>query len=690
MKAIRSSLLAALFLGLVVSTAYARPITHEDVWTFRRLGAPKVSPDGKWAVFSVTEPSYEKDKQVSDLWLVPSDGSVPPRRLTSTPGPEGGVAWSRQGDRIVFTAKRGKDKVGQLYVLDMTGPGEAQRVSDFPLDCSSPHFTPDGKQILFQASVFPGQTDVESQAKAKKDHKERKESVSVYESFPIRHWDHWLDGRHPRPYLLTLGSDTPPVDVLRQDDMTDSSGFAGVSGLSGESLQCAISPDGKSLLFVASVNRDKAVKESTVYRLYSVPLSGGKAQEVPAVEGSVSSPTFGADGKLYTLVEPSNEFVYNLTELRVQEWPVRGVGKSLTAGSDLSVDEFKVASSGRIVITATTAGRKRLFALKDGSPPQALDPDSRGVFSGIGLSGDSVISRYEDGSTPIEIVRVSPKGVVQQLSRFNVARAKGLSWSPFQEFWFTSSGGAKIHNWVVLPPGYTPTQKYPLVLFIHGGPHSSSLDSGHVRWSAQLLAAGGYVVLLTDYTGSVGYGAAFAQAIQGDPFVTPGKELHEAVDEAIKRYPAIDETKVAASGASYGGHLVNWLQATSDRFVCLIGHAGLISLEGQWATSDEVYHRELNQGGPPWEGSPIWKEQSPSSFSSNFSTPVLLTIGEKDYRVPLNQTLAAWTLLQRMNVPSKLLVYHQANHWIMSGPDAAHFWSEVHQWLAKYLKDSPQ
>jgi len=204
------------------------------------------------------------------------------------------------------------------------------------------------------------------------------------------------------------------------------------------------------------------------------------------------------------------------------------------------------------------------------------------------------------------------------------------------------------------------------------------------------LAAAGYVVLLTDYTGSVGYGAEFAQAIQGDPFVTPSAELHQAVEEAIRRYPEIDETRVAASGASYGGHLVNWLQATSDRFVCLVGHAGLVSLEGQWSTSDSVYHRERNLGGTPWGGSRIWKEQSPSSYPSHFKTPVLLTVGEKDYRVPLNQTLAAWTYLQRNDVPSKLLVYHQANHWIMSGPDAAHFWSELHEWLARYLKDSPE
>ena len=679
------AVLVLLFLGLG-HFAGARPITHDDVWTLRRLGAPKVSPDGKRAVFSVTEPSYDKDKQVSDLWLVPTDGSAPPRRLTSTPGSESGVAWSPQGDKLVFTAKRGKDKVNQIYVMDMTGPGEAQKVSDFPLPCSGPQFSPDGKSILFEAQVYPGPTDAASQEKAHKAHQDRKEKVSSYQGFPIRYWDHWLDGRHPRPYLLKLGSGEPPKDLLAGTSLVEEAGFAGLSGLSGETLQPVISPDGKELVFVATTNRNKAVTKSTHYEIYRCALTGGEPQVVPGPSGSRADPTFGADGKFYSTVEADNEFVYNLVHLVRQDWPAKGPGTTLTAGSDLSVEEFVVSPGGRVFFTATTIGRKRIFELgPQGAKP--LDPSSRGVFSGLGWAGNSLLCRYEHGAKPVEVVKVDPNGAkVKPLSNFNQARVAEIDWQPYEEFWFQSERGRKIHNWVVLPPNFSREKKYPLVLFIHGGPHSSSLDSGHVRWSPQLLAAPGYVVLLTDYTGSVGYGAAFAQAIQGDPLKTPGDELLQAVDEAVARYPFIDSGRVAASGASYGGHMVNWMQATSDRFRCLIGHAGLISLEGQWATSDAVAHREKNLGGPPWEGNPVWQTQSPSSYVTNFKTPIMLTIGEKDYRVPLNQTLAAWTYLQRMDVPSKLLVYHQANHWIMSGPDAKHFWGEVHNWLAQYLK----
>jgi len=146
-----------------------------------------------------------------------------------------------------------------------------------------------------------------------------------------------------------------------------------------------------------------------------------------------------------------------------------------------------------------------------------------------------------------------------------------------------------------------------------------------------------------------------------------------------------DTSRVAAAGASYGGHLANWLEGTTTRFKCLISHAGLISLEGQWSTSDVIYHREINNGGPPWGDSKVWRDQSPATYAGRFKTPMLLTIGERDYRVPLNQTLAAWSYLQRQQVPSRLIVFHDANHWVMRGPDARYYWEQAHAWLARWL-----
>jgi dipeptidyl aminopeptidase/acylaminoacyl peptidase len=220
---------------------------------------------------------------------------------------------------------------------------------------------------------------------------------------------------------------------------------------------------------------------------------------------------------------------------------------------------------------------------------------------------------------------------------------------------------------------------------IHGGPASSWKDNWSYRWNYQFLSSPGYVLLLTDYTGSTGYGEKFSQDIKNDPFKGPADEINEAAADAIKRFLFIDATKQVAGGASYGGHLSNWLQGTTSHYKALISHAGLVNSEAQWGTSDGIYHREVMAGGPPWEQSPTWKNQNPIRLAANFKTPVLVTVGELDYRVPMNNTLEYWSALKRMKVPSKLIIFQEANHWISKGEDSKFFYQELHNWLATYL-----
>ncbi len=346
-----------------------------------------------------------------------------------------------------------------------------------------------------------------------------------------------------------------------------------------------------------------------------------------------------------------------------------------------------------VYLQADDQGVTKLFRMPAaGGVPEAIVDPAEGTYSGLEVASkaaeDVVLATWQSYRRPAEVVRVDPAAKSHRaLTAFNEDDVAQIDALPARHFWFTSRKGRRIHNVLFLPPGFDENKKYPLVLFIHGGPHSSSKDSFHPRWNFLLLASPGYVVLATNYTGSVGFGEKFARAIQGDPLKTPGEEIDQAAEEAVKRFPFIDGSRLAAGGASYGGHLSNWLQATTTRYRCLYSHAGLISLEGQWATSDVIYHRERNNGGLPWEGSPIWKEQSPFTYAKNFKTPVLLTIGVKDYRVPLNQTLAYWSVLKRLRVPSRLVVFPRANHWIMNGEDSRFFWQELLGWLEKYLKE---
>jgi dipeptidyl aminopeptidase/acylaminoacyl peptidase len=350
--------------------------------------------------------------------------------------------------------------------------------------------------------------------------------------------------------------------------------------------------------------------------------------------------------------------------------------------------------SQSVFIQADDEGSTKLFRMPSkGGKVTPIVGVREGTYSGLAVPAKSsvplVFASWESHRNPAEVMRVDANSKThEKLTEFNAEQAAKLDAQPAQHFWFTSKRGRKIHNLIVLPPNFNAGKKYPLVLFIHGGPHGSSQDLFHLRWNYLMMARNGYVLLMTNYTGSTGFGEKFAQAIQGDPLKTPGDEVNEAAKVAIERYPFIDATRVAAGGASYGGHLSNWLQGTTDQYKCLYSHAGLISLEGQWATSDVIYHREINNGGPVWEGNPIWKEQSPFTYAENFKTPVLLTIGLNDFRVPLNQTLGYWSLLKRRQVPSRLVVFPKANHWIMEGEDNKYFYQELLGWLEQHLERS--
>ncbi len=669
-----------------------RAVTHEDVWLMHRLGTPVASPDGRWAVFQVTEPAYEGDDTVSDLWVVDVGGDAPPRRLTSTPSSESDVAWSPDSTRIAFSAKRGdKEDPSQIYVLDMTGPGEAIQITSLVTGAGKPRWSPDGRLIAFESRVYPGAMTDEDNEAEKTARDERKTNVSAYEIFPIRQWDRWRDDLETHLFVQEAKPDAEATDLLAGTKLVAGPGFAGVPSLSGESLLAEWTPEGDGLVFSATTNLNEAAFGETYYHLYQVPAGGGEpSQLTDSTDWSCHSARFAPNGRtLVCLVDPVSEYIYNLTELGSLDWPVSGDPVVLTESFDRSVSGFEFSrDSLRLYLTAMDDGRVRVFRLPaKGGAAVALDADSTGVYSGPQSAGRSLVARWESSAVPAEIVRIDPRsGTHTPLTEFNRERKAQLDRPAYREFWFESERGRRIHNYMALPPAFDSAKKYPLVLLIHGGPHSSWLDRDHVRWSPHLLAAPGYVVLMTDYTGSVGYGETFARNIQGDPLKTPADEVLEAADEAIRRYAFIDGDRLAAAGASYGGHLVNWLQGTTTRFRTLVSHAGLVDMEGQWSTSDVIYHREIMAGGPPWGDSPIWTAQSPSKYADNFSTPMLLTIGEKDYRVPVNQTIAAWSYLKRKDVPGRLLVFHDANHWIMKGAEARYYWEEVHAWLEKYLQ----
>jgi len=704
--------------GVAAAAEGKRTITHEDIWLMKRVGMPTPSPDGRLVVFPVTDPAYDDKQQMSDLWIVPADGSAGPRRLTFSRSSEGGVTWSEDSRRIAFSARRDGDDVSQIYVLDVADGGEAIRVTSLTTGARSPRFSPDGARLLFTSNAFPGARSEEDNKKAAEERKARKFNARVYDSFPIRYWDKWLEDQQPHLFVMDIDAAalSSPANaesmskraknLLATTALARTPGFGGRRSDTGEEhLDAVWTPDGQAIVFAATTNRNTAAFAFTNTDLFKVSAVGGEPERLTPARGANGSavldswgrPRFGPDGsRLYCQHEKRTDRVYNVTRVASFAWPAMGEARVVTAQLDRDVTSWVPALDGNLYVLAEHAGHEKLYRIaEDGGEAQLVIDMKQGVYTNLaapdGSQATQLFANWESSVSPAEIVRIDlDKRSHTALSGFNVERAAQIDWQAPEHFWFTSKRGRRVHNLVVLPPNFSPDKKYPIVSLIHGWPHGMWRDNFFLRWNYHLLASPGYVLLMTNYTGSTGFGEKFAQNIQGDPLATPGDEINQAMDEAIGRYPFVDASRTCAGGASYGGHLANWLQASTTRYKCLISHAGLVNLESQWGTSDVIYSREVNQGGPVWEQGTVWRKQNPIRYAAKFRTPMLVTVGEQDFRVPLNNSLENWSVLQRMKVPSRLVVFPDENHWVLKGENSKFFYGEVHSWLKRWLEPEAQ
>lgn len=678
----KSVMLFLVTVTTITVSAQKKVITHESLWAMKRVGAPAVSPDGKWVVYSVQDPSYDPKLVKTDLWIVPTDRSVVPRKLTDSKASESSYTWAPASDKIAFTSKKEDDEVSQVYILDILNGGESQKITNLSSGASSPVFSPDGKKILFTSRVYAKAFEDSVFKRIDKTVKDRKYKARVYTTFPVRDFDQWIDEKQTHLYIQDATPNAVASNLFKNVSIVNEHGFS----FNGKPI---FSKDGQTILISASTESTTAAYKEPADNIYAIDVKTGKEKLLMATNGiSYGSPVLSADGSViyFTNTVVNNGKLYNEAKLYRASYPsLQNVEKINIP--DNPVIQFIPTAKGIYIQLDDSAKYKVLLVQNDSKTWSQFTPNEAASFTNISVSdnGETVVGSYESAVAPPEIALLKNQQKLM-LSEHNKAALNALDYGTVEDFWFKSKQGKQIHNLIVKPANFDPNKKYPLFVLMHGGPASAFRHNYGYRWNYQLLAGDKYVIVMTNYTGSTGFGETFANSIQFDPFKTPGEEILQGAEEAIKKYSFIDATKQFAGGASYGGHMANWMGVTTTHFKCLISHAGLFNSESQWGSSDVIYGRELMNGGTPWMNTKTFKTQNPIKYAGNLKTPMLVTIGERDYRVPINGSLDLWSSLQRMKVPSKLLVFPDENHWILNAENSRFFYEQLHEWVGGYVK----
>ena len=661
---------------LVPVTAYAqkRAFTIEDLYRVKGIADVHLSPDGRQVIYSVTTSDLPRAKRVTHIWVMNSDGSSP-RQLTSGEKGESSPAFSPDGKWISYVST--KDGGPQLYLLPAVG-GEAKKLTNISTGVGDPLWSPDAKWIAFASDVYPecGADNACNQKIADTWSKGPLKAHSA-DSLLYRHWTDWKDGT--RTHIFLASTSTGEVKDITPGNY-DSPTFQ-----LGGPLQYDFSPDGKELVFVS--NRDKEAASSTNNNLWLISLADPASQPKnitasnPAYDGS---PMYSPDGKYIAYrMQKQPGYESDLFRLAIYD-RASATSTVLTESFRNWVDEFQWSEDSKsIYFAAPVEGQTPIYRLDLGSRAITQVLADRTIL-GWEVAGARLLYLRSSVGEPVELfatrIENGKAAPGTRLTRINDSVAGEVDIRPAETMWVEGAGGAKIHVFIVKPHDFDPNKKYPLILNVHGGPQSQWSDAFRGDW--QVYPGAGYVVVFANPHGSIGYGQDFTAAISGDWAGKVYDDLMKVTD-AVEKLPYVDRNRMGAMGWSYGGYMMMWFEGHTDRFKAIASMMGLYDLRSFYGATEELWFPEWDLKGQSWNSS-LYEKWSPSNHVKNFKTPALVISGERDYRVPYTQSLQFFTALQKMNVPSKLIIYSNAGHW-PSWYEMVLYYTAHLEWFQKYL-----
>jgi len=668
---------AVLFLLATPALAQApQPMTAEAMWGLERVGDPDLSPDGRFAAVAITKFDVKENRGLSDIWLYPTAGG-PPRQMTAHPANDSDPIISPDGRWLAFLSRRGDDKANQIYVMAIDG-GEAVRVTNIAGGASAPKWFPDSNRIAFLTRVWTDLTSFEDQAKRQKEREDSKMTARTWDRGPIQHWDRWIDDRAVHVYI-TDRAGTAPTSPTRESG-------AGLDVRDPGAGSFDISPDGAEIAFVG----DSGAPNRPNIDVFTVSVSGGPATNLtkPNLAGDFH-PRYSPDGRFLAFAQRTIEGFYaDRAKLMLRDRRT-GAARELAPGWDRSAPSFVWTPDSTALFTAiddAAASRIYRFDVRGGSPRAITAGED---FSSIALGSQALtmVGLRQSFSEPPTLVRIDPQsGRATELTTGNDQALSGLAMGKVESVTYKGANNADIQMWVIYPPGFDPTKKYPVFLILHGGPHNGITNAWTWRWNAHVFANWGYVVAWHNFHGSSGFGQAFTDSINPDWATFPYTDTLKAADW-FKAQPWTDPDRMVAGGGSYGGYLASILLGREHPFKALIAHAAVFNSFTQIGNDgggQKARHYEF------WEEPAAFAARSPHTAAANFKTPTLVIHGQLDYRVPVNHGFELFNILQKKGVDSRLVYYPDENHWILKPQNSIHWYGEVKNWVSRYAAPGPR
>ncbi len=655
--------------------APAGSYTAEAMWQLQRLGAPAISPDGRQAVLPVTHYDVQNNQTITDLWLVPTKPGKA-RQLTNNGGHDASPRWSPDGHWIAFIARRTDDKQPQVYVIAIDG-GEARRVTNVATGATAPKWFPDSQRIAFLSRVWAGR-NWDQMTQRVKERDETRMTAKVFERAPISYWDHFLDDRQTHVFAVSIeGGEVRSI--------TSNSGHA-LDAADPDEDSYDISPDGSEIAFASDVDTSGVDQN---FDIFTLTLESAEAHDISSDNPANDvAPLYSPDGKHLAFTRQRiKDFYADKSRLMIYERRSHEL-RTLTENWDRSVSEIVWSpQSDGLFGSIDDAGTHRIYHFDLSSDlPKALTRESSFGSLTIAGNGPVIVALRQSFTEPPTLVSIIPRnGAATRLSDFNDAALAKMSQGKVESSSFTGANGDAIQSWIVYPPNFTPTRKWPLLLLIHGGPHNGITDAVQWRWNAQVFANWGYVVAWYNFHGSSGFGQAFADSITREWADLPYQDTIKAADW-FKAQPWIDANRMAAGGGSYGGYLTTVLLGREHPFKTLIAHAAVFDFYSQTATDDGA---QKHRYGEYWDDPERMLRNSPHFNAAHFKTPTLVIHGQQDLRVPVNNGIELFNALQNRGVASKFVYFPDENHWILKPQNSLFWYDTVRNWLATYVPPGP-